>query len=108
MMEPALFSAANLFDAHSSGTFFFLPSFLPYLSLIHSSYDVWCLPPPCIVSLFLCFLQHVVSAIKQASRASEMMMTLVVQNRRRTALFSEIMHFLVAWCYRSENLSSTK
>jgi hypothetical protein len=24
-------------------------------------------------------------------------MTLVVQNRRRTALFSEIMHFLVAW-----------
>jgi hypothetical protein len=93
--------------------------------------------------LFLCFLQHAASVIKQASRASEMMvihrhllllllllmvttvllffemqndvrwervgvivsswgmfvcaqMTLVVQTRR-TALFSEIMHFLVAW-----------
>ncbi len=72
-MEPALFSAANLFDAHSSGTFFsLLPSFLPSLSLIHSCHDVWCLPLPCIVSLFLCFLQHSVSLIKKASRASEM------------------------------------
>jgi hypothetical protein len=74
MMEPALFSAANLFDAHSSGAFFFffLPSFLPSFSLIHSCYDVWrLLPPLCIVSLFVCCLQHAASVIKQASCASE-------------------------------------